>query len=259
MKSEASAEGGWPAVREPFGDLLRRHRRQRGLSQDQLARTVAHDYTYVSKLETGAHLPSDPDEIMRLVLALGLTSTEADELLRSVPRFAQVRFRTDVAPFAPSEDQKEATWLNMLTSLVRVYAVERKESAEAIATHLAVFAGVPALIAFVLDPSNLEHERRLRRILFDLAARDVRTASLMVLRNVVLLPSRLDQYQRKKHRLMLSLVVALAKVDASKVDLAIRDVYSASLTQAQRDTLRLFRAAVEKKATGLLSIELPSL
>lgn len=249
----------WPVASESFGHLLRHHRRQRGLSQNQLALAIGHDYTYISKLETGSHMPVDPDEVLGLVLALGLSSTEADELLRSVPRFAKLRFRTDVAPFAPSEDQKEATWLNMLTALVRVYALERKESAEALAAHLAVFAGIPTLIAFALDPSNEEHESHLMKVLFELGAKDVRTAALMVLRNVVLLPLELDQYQRKKHHLMLSLIVELAELDANRVDLAIRDIYSASLTQTQRNALRLFRAAIEKEAPGRLTIELPSI
>lgn len=259
MAPEESTGRGWPIQKEPFGHLLRDHRHQRGLSQGELGVTVGHDYTYISKLEAGTLLPRDPDDVLRLVVALGLTATEADELLRSAPRFSNIRFGSTAAPFTPSEEQKEANWLNMLTSLVRVYALERKESADAIGTHLAVFAGVPVLVAFILDPSNQQEARRLKRILVELAARDVRTAALMTLRNVVIRPAKLDDYERRKHRLELSLVEALAKIDASKVDLAIRDIYSASLTQSQREALRAFRVAIEKRAPGLLTIELPSL
>ncbi len=239
--------------------MLRRHRQQRGFSQGALAKLVYRDYTYISRLETGAILPVEPDEVLRLAVALRLTSTEADELLRAIPRFRSVRFRTDVAPFSPSDDQAEATWPNLLSRLVRVHALERGESAEAIAAHLAAFAGVPVVLAFMLDAANQPHQRRLKQLLVELAARDVRVAALLVLRNAVLLPGTLDSYQRRKQRLYLSLVAALVKIDPGQVDLAFRDAYSASLTQAQRDALRLFRTAVESKAPGKLTIVLPAL
>ena len=66
--------------REALALNLRRHRRLRGLSQEELAHRAGIDRTYVSALERGVYAAS-VDVLDRLAQVLG---TEAADLLRGV-------------------------------------------------------------------------------------------------------------------------------------------------------------------------------
>lgn len=71
MSSEATAE---------FGGLLKGFRERRNVSQSKLAERAAFDHSYVSRLESGARMPTR-DAVDRLGTALGLTQIELDALL----------------------------------------------------------------------------------------------------------------------------------------------------------------------------------
>ncbi|WP_443089914.1 helix-turn-helix domain-containing protein [Zoogloea sp.] len=73
-----------------FGKVLRRLRRQRGLTQEQLGLESDLRRTYVSLLELGRQQPS-LTTILKLATALGqppgaLVDLAADELLRGYPK-----------------------------------------------------------------------------------------------------------------------------------------------------------------------------
>ena len=65
------------ATEPAFGIRLRSLRRERGLTQRQLATLVDLDFTYLSKLENGADIPGE-HAVERLASAL---EADADELL----------------------------------------------------------------------------------------------------------------------------------------------------------------------------------
>lgn len=69
-------------TREPFGSLLRRHRRQRRLSQLELALRAQTSQRHVSFLETGRSRPGR-DVVLRLGDGLGLGLRDRDGLLLS--------------------------------------------------------------------------------------------------------------------------------------------------------------------------------
>jgi transcriptional regulator with XRE-family HTH domain len=63
-----------------FGGLLKGFRERRNVSQSKLAERAAFDHSYVSRLESGARMPTR-DAVDRLGMALGLTQVELDALL----------------------------------------------------------------------------------------------------------------------------------------------------------------------------------
>ncbi|MEA2512039.1 MAG: hypothetical protein QOF33_4040 [Thermomicrobiales bacterium] len=73
MNNEAAAE---------FGGLLKGFRERRNVSQSKLAERAAFDHSYVSRLESGARMPTR-DAVDRLGMALGLTQIELDAMLAS--------------------------------------------------------------------------------------------------------------------------------------------------------------------------------
>jgi transcriptional regulator with XRE-family HTH domain len=63
-----------------FGGLLKGFRERRNVSQSKLAERAAFDHSYVSRLESGARMPTR-DAVDRLGIAMGLTQIELDALL----------------------------------------------------------------------------------------------------------------------------------------------------------------------------------
>lgn len=63
-----------------FGQLLKSLRERRGVSQSKLAERAEFDHSYVSRLESGARMPTR-DAVDRLGNALELTDVELDSLL----------------------------------------------------------------------------------------------------------------------------------------------------------------------------------
>lgn len=63
-----------------FGALLKSSREARSVSQSKLAERAEFDHSYVSRLESGARMPTR-DAVDRLGLALDLTQGELDSLL----------------------------------------------------------------------------------------------------------------------------------------------------------------------------------
>jgi transcriptional regulator with XRE-family HTH domain len=63
-----------------FGALLKSLREKRGVSQSKLAERADFDHSYVSRLESGARMPTR-DAVDRLGEALGLEQAQLDSLL----------------------------------------------------------------------------------------------------------------------------------------------------------------------------------
>jgi transcriptional regulator with XRE-family HTH domain len=63
-----------------FGVLLKRFREGRSVSQSKLAERAEFDHSYVSRLESGARMPTR-DAVDRLGHAMGLDQPELDTLL----------------------------------------------------------------------------------------------------------------------------------------------------------------------------------
>ena len=63
-----------------FGGLLKTMREGRRVSQSKLAERADFDHSYVSRLESGARMPTR-DAVERLASALSLSQTEEDGLL----------------------------------------------------------------------------------------------------------------------------------------------------------------------------------
>ncbi|MCA9879499.1 MAG: helix-turn-helix transcriptional regulator [Thermomicrobiales bacterium] len=63
-----------------FGGILKTMREGRRISQSKLAERADFDHSYVSRLESGARMPTR-DAVERLATALSLSQTEEDSLL----------------------------------------------------------------------------------------------------------------------------------------------------------------------------------
>jgi transcriptional regulator with XRE-family HTH domain len=63
-----------------FGALLKSQREKRGVSQSKLAERAEFDHSYVSRLESGARMPTR-EAVDRLGEALGLEQNQLDSLL----------------------------------------------------------------------------------------------------------------------------------------------------------------------------------
>jgi transcriptional regulator with XRE-family HTH domain len=65
-----------------FGIMLKRYRERYGVSQSKLAERAEFDHSYVSRLESGARMPTR-EAVDRLGQAMKLTHAELDSLLAS--------------------------------------------------------------------------------------------------------------------------------------------------------------------------------
>lgn len=70
----------------PFGELLEKHRRKRGLHQQELSYLVGINSTYVSAMESGKRGSPSKEVVQRIIAALELTEQEAKELKESATR-----------------------------------------------------------------------------------------------------------------------------------------------------------------------------
>ena len=68
-------------VARAFGEILRRYRRERSFSQEELAEKCDLDRTYVSMLERGIHQPS-LTVLLKLARALNVPATEMVDYVR---------------------------------------------------------------------------------------------------------------------------------------------------------------------------------
>jgi len=68
---------------DSYGELLRRFRLARGISQRALARGIGLNPTLVNRSEAGDRAPAGPSEIAATARALGLSDEEHDRLLGS--------------------------------------------------------------------------------------------------------------------------------------------------------------------------------
>jgi len=109
-------------IMDTFGDMLRRCRRESGLSQRELAKRVGVDFSYISKLENG-RLPAPAAEtILRLTEVMG---TSAEELLAAAKKMptginerlaekpAALRFLQEATQMGLSEEE----WVQLRESL----------------------------------------------------------------------------------------------------------------------------------------------
>lgn len=69
-----------------FGERLRELRKQRNLSQRELAALVGIDFTYLSKIEVGNMAPPSEAVIRKLARALGADEDELINLAGKVPK-----------------------------------------------------------------------------------------------------------------------------------------------------------------------------
>lgn len=68
-----------------FGQRLRELRKERGISQKELAKKVGIDFTYLSKIETGSMDPPSEKTILALAKALNADSDELLVLAKKIP------------------------------------------------------------------------------------------------------------------------------------------------------------------------------
>lgn len=68
-----------------FGQRLRELRKDRGMSQKELAKRVEIDFTYLSKIETGSMDPPSEKTILALAKALNADSDELLVLAKKIP------------------------------------------------------------------------------------------------------------------------------------------------------------------------------
>jgi predicted ATPase/DNA-binding XRE family transcriptional regulator len=79
----------------PFGEILRKHRLRRGLSQEQLAEKARLSLTAVGALERGTRRAPYRETVTRLAVALGLDAAEQEAFEKSTLR---ARRKTDGEP-----------------------------------------------------------------------------------------------------------------------------------------------------------------
>lgn len=72
-----------------FGELLRNLRKQRKVTQRQLAERVGIDFTYISKIESGTMDPPAEDKIIRIAEVLQVQSEELILVANKVPKSFQ--------------------------------------------------------------------------------------------------------------------------------------------------------------------------
>ena len=90
-------------IREVLALNLRHYRRDRGLSQEELAHRAEIDRTYISALERSIYAAS-VDVVDRLARVLGV---EAADLLRTLPRQATVGDQQEANAGRPDNENPE--------------------------------------------------------------------------------------------------------------------------------------------------------
>ena len=75
-------------ARHELGRILRAKRQEQNLTQRSLALQANLDYTYVSKIESGAQNPS-VEALVHMAEVLGLGSSEVNELLAMMGRLPE--------------------------------------------------------------------------------------------------------------------------------------------------------------------------
>ncbi|MGA8938655.1 MAG: helix-turn-helix transcriptional regulator [Acidobacteriaceae bacterium] len=82
MQQHRSRRAARPTAEEAFGQVLKELRRQRGISQEELAFKSGYHPTYVSLLERGQKSPS-----LRTIMSLSTAlDTQPSEILRQVEK-----------------------------------------------------------------------------------------------------------------------------------------------------------------------------
>lgn len=117
-----------------FGDRLHEFRKRVPLTQRQLADAIQVDFTYISKIESGAAPPPSRDRIDLAAKTLRLTSSETEELFRlaeKIPanvaefvarRPATQRLLRSIRQLPPAEQDK------LLDQLIRQAEAYNKKS-----------------------------------------------------------------------------------------------------------------------------------
>lgn len=65
---------------DPLGELIRRHRRSLGFTQEELAEKVGVSQNYIAKIETGFCNSVSPKTLIKLAIALDIPTGELIEL-----------------------------------------------------------------------------------------------------------------------------------------------------------------------------------
>lgn len=85
-----------PSGDETFGRLIQRLRRERGLTQRQLAASLGLDFTYLSKVENDRGEPPGEETVRRLAELLEADEEELLALAGKVPAALKARAQKDV-------------------------------------------------------------------------------------------------------------------------------------------------------------------
>jgi transcriptional regulator with XRE-family HTH domain len=86
-----------PPVRESFGQRIKRKRRERGLTQRQVAARLEIDFTYLSKLENDRGEPPGEKTVRNLAVELDDDAEELLALAGKLPEQLRTRAQEDVA------------------------------------------------------------------------------------------------------------------------------------------------------------------
>ena len=85
-----------PSEDETFGRLIQRLRRERGLTQRQLAASLGLDFTYLSKVENDRGEPPGEETVRKLAEVLETDDEELLALAGKVPAALKARAQKDV-------------------------------------------------------------------------------------------------------------------------------------------------------------------
>ena len=85
-----------PSEEETFGQRVKRLRRERDLTQRQVAAALGLDFTYLSKVENGRGEPPSEETVRKLATILGTDEEELLALAGRVPAELRVRAQRDV-------------------------------------------------------------------------------------------------------------------------------------------------------------------
>lgn len=85
-----------PSGDETFGRLIQRLRRERGLTQRQLAASLGLDFTYLSKVENDRGEPPGEETVRKLAEVLETDDEELLALAGKVPAALKARAQKDV-------------------------------------------------------------------------------------------------------------------------------------------------------------------
>jgi transcriptional regulator with XRE-family HTH domain len=91
-----------------FGMRLRELRKKAGMNQREVAEKVGINFTYLSKIESGAMLPPREDKIVKLAKVLNADKDELITLAGKVPSdLAEILKRKGVVQFLRSSSSSE--------------------------------------------------------------------------------------------------------------------------------------------------------